>query len=75
MVHKYQHFNPNTYRLDVKIAVVKSGFHCKCNINCHLVWIPKYRKIVLDGLVKETLNAVLDEQCKELELEIMPDHL
>ena len=80
MLHKYPHFNPNKYQLDVKIAVVKSGFHCKYNINYHLVWIPKYRKIVLEGQVKESLKIILGEQCKELELEmlaleIMPDHL
>ena len=80
MLHTYQHFNPNKYQLDVKIAVVKSGFHCKYNINYHLVWIPKYRKIVLEGQVKDELRTILTDECKELELEmlaleIMPDHL
>jgi putative transposase len=80
MLHKYQHFNPNKYGLDVKIAVVKSGFHCKYNINYHFVWIPKYRKIVLEGQVKDELRIILTDECKELELEIlaleiMPDHL
>jgi len=81
MLQEYPHFNPNKYQLDVKIAVVKSGFHCKYNINYHLVWIPKYRKkVLLEGEVKDTLRDVLTEECKELELdmlasEIMPDHL
>jgi putative transposase len=80
MLNKYPHFNPNRYELDVKIATVRSGFHCRYNINYHLVWIPKYRKIVLEGQVKETLKTILEEQCKELELEmlaleIMSDHL
>ena len=66
--------------LDVKIAVVKSGFHCKYNINYHFVWIPKYRKIVLEGQVKDELSIILTNECKVLELEmlafeIMPDHL
>ena len=66
--------------LDVKIAVVKSGFHCKYNINYHFVWIPKYRKIVLDGQVKDELSIILTNECKELELEMLaleitPDHL
>ena len=66
--------------MNVKIATVKSGFHCKYNINYHLVWIPKYRKIVLEGEVKTALNTILIDQCKELQLEtlaleIMPDHL
>jgi len=80
MLHKYQHFNPNLYGLDAKIAVVNSGFHCKYNINYHLVWIPKYRKTLLEGQVKDALRIVLINECKELELamlalEIMPDHL
>jgi len=80
MLHNYPHFNPNKYQLDVKIATVKSGFHCKYNINYHLVWIPKYRKILLEDKVKDTLTFILTEQCKQLHLEtlaleIMPDHL
>jgi len=80
MLHKYPHFNPNKYQLDVKIATVKSGFHCTYNINYHLVWIPKYRKMLLEGEVKTSLETILTEQCKEicletLALEIMPDHL
>jgi putative transposase len=80
MLHKYPHFNPNKYQLDVKIATVRNGFHCKFNINYHLVWIPKYRKTVLEGQVKDELRNILTDECKELELEmlaleIMPDHL
>ena len=80
MLHTYPHFNPNKYRLDVKIAVVKSGFHCKYNLNYHIVWIPKYRKIVLTGPVKDELQKILEEESKKLQLdmlalEIMPDHL
>ena len=81
MLHTYPHFNPNKYGLDVKIAVVKSGFHCTYNINYHLVWIPKYRKkILLKGEVKDALRNLITEECKKLELdmlalEIMPDHI
>jgi len=80
MLHTYPHFNPNKYRLDVKIAVVKSGFHCKFNLNYHIVWIPKYRKVVLTGAVKEELQKILEEESKTLRLEmlaleIIPDHL
>jgi putative transposase len=81
MLHTYPHFNPNKYELNGKIAVVKSGFHCKYNINYHLVWIPKYRKKVLSKTeVKDSLRKILSAECKELELEmlaleIMPDHL
>ena len=80
MLHKYPHFNPNKHQVDVKIAVVRTGFHCKHNINYHLVWIPKYRRTVLQGVVSVALRNVLTCQCKNmglelLALEIMPDHL
>lgn len=80
MLHKYPHFNPNKHKVDVKIAVVRSGFHCKHNINYHLVWIPKYRKTVLQGDVKMVLETIIAGQCRDLSLEmlaleVMPDHL
>ena len=80
MLHEYPHFNPNRYDLDVKIATVRKGSHCKFNINYHIIWIPKYRKKLLKGNVKEALKGILEEKCKELKLqmlalEIMPDHL
>ncbi len=80
MLHTYPHFNPNTYQLNVKIAVARSGFHCKYSIKYHLVWIPKYRKNVLESLIKDELRSILTDECKELALElralkIMPDHL
>lgn len=78
--NRYPHFDPNRYDLNVKIATVRTGSHCKFNINYHLVWIPKYRKKVLLEKVKETLRTILEEQCRKLELEmlaleVMPDHL
>jgi putative transposase len=48
--------------------------------NYHFVWIPKRRKPVLVGKVKERLKQIIEEVCKEndweiLALEIMPDHV
>ena len=50
------------------------------NINYHIIWIPKYRKPILAGKVKEVLKTIIDRQYQELSinnlaLEIMPDHL
>ncbi|MBI2549503.1 IS200/IS605 family transposase [Candidatus Woesearchaeota archaeon] len=50
------------------------------NINYHIIWIPKYRKPILIGKVREVLKTIIDGQCQELSLnnlalEIMPDHL
>ena len=77
---KYHHFNPEKYKINVKVAVVRSSKHCKHNINYHIIWIPKYRKPILEGNVVEVLKTIIEGQCEELgceqlALEIMPDHL
>lgn len=48
--------------------------------NYHFVWIPKRRKPVLVGEIKERLKQIIEEVCSEngweiLALEIMPDHV
>ena len=60
--------------------MVRTSHHCKYNINYHIIWIPKYRKLILVGKVREVLKTIIDGQCQELSinnlaLEIMPDHL
>jgi len=77
---QYKHFNPSNYNLDVKIATVRTGSHCKFNINYHLIWIPKYRKKLLYGKVKMVLEQIIRGQCEDigvdvLALEVMPDHI
>lgn len=76
----YPHFNPTKYNLDVKVAQVRTSFHCKYNINYHLIWIPKYRKRLLRGRVAEVLEEIIRGQCEQyhwdcLALEVMPDHI
>lgn len=78
--NQYAHFNPQKHGIDVKIATVRSGSHCKYNINYHIVWIPKYRKKVLVGAVVKVLEDIIRGQCIEigvecLALEVMPDHI
>jgi len=78
--NEYPHFNPNNYGLDTKIATVRTGSHCKFNINYHIIWIPKYRRKLLTGKVAEVLRTILNGQCEDLgmemlALEIMPDHI
>jgi len=77
---RFAHFNPEEHKIETKIAVVKKGLHCKYNINYHLIWIPKYRKYLLKGKVKEILESIIrgvcyDNKCEVLAIEIMPDHL
>ena len=76
---EYPHFNPVKYNLDVKIATVRTGSHCKYNINYHIIWIPKFRKKLLVGKVAEVLRTIINGQCEDLgvdnlALEVMPDH-
>lgn len=78
--NEYPHFNPSKYDVQVKIAKVKTGRHCKHNINYHIVWIPKYRKKLLVNKVRDVLADIIQGQCQDLgidclALEIMPDHV
>ena len=78
--HKYTHFNPEAHKIESKIATVQKGHHCKFNINYHIIWIPKYRKPILKGKVKDVLRTIINGICYDirlnmLALEIMPDHL
>lgn len=46
----------------------------------HMVWIPKYRRVVLRGEVADRLKVVLAETASErgwevIALEVMPDHV
>jgi len=76
----YPHFNPEVHKIESKIATVRTSHHCKYNINYHIIWIPKYRKHILQGKVIEVLKTIINGQCQEmgianLALEVMPDHL
>lgn len=81
MKNENKHFNPKTYEVNVKMAKVRSGSHCKHNINYHIVWIPKYRKKVLvDSKIVQVLTDIIKGQCQDmgcqlLALEVMPDHI
>lgn len=50
------------------------------NINCHMVWIPKYRNRVLTGEVKAEMqklfaNVANRNDMEILSAEVMPDHI
>ena len=59
----------------------KSTRHAKFLLNYHFVWIPKYRKSILD---RPEIKKIISDTIKELSvkhkfdilaLEIMPDHI
>lgn len=50
------------------------------SLKCHVVWCPKYRRLVLVGDVADRLRVLLSEKSAELgmefhDLEVMPDHI
>jgi len=56
------------------------GKHCIYNIGYHVIWVPKYRKALLTGTIKEIIEESILEKSKELNIfiekyEIMPDHI
>lgn len=53
--------------------------HARYLLNLHIVWIPKYRKVVL-GPYREALTDILhsiakDKEWEILAVEVMPDHI
>ena len=57
-----------------------TGSHTKHRLQCHLVWIPKYRKRLLRGKISIRLKRLLYEACKVnrwwiRELSIQEDHV
>ena len=58
----------------------EKGNTCVYNLGYHIVWIPKYRRKILTGKIKEIIGNALQEKAKEIDIkiikyEIMPDHI
>ncbi|WP_434644314.1 IS200/IS605 family transposase (plasmid) [Thermoanaerobacterium thermosaccharolyticum] len=59
----------------------KTTRHAKFLINYHFIWIPKYRRKILDNpeivdLIKNTITELSEKYNYEiLAMEIMPDHI
>ncbi len=53
----------------------RKGSHTVYDIKYHVVWITKYRKPVLLGLVAERCREILRQVCKENEVEILKGHV
>ena len=67
-------------RTQTKSPTYWSGAHTTHRLRYHLVWIPKYRKRVLEGKIAARLEALLREGCALNdwylhELSIQPDHV
>jgi putative transposase len=67
-------------RHNLAMARYATGAHTKHRLRYHLVWIPKYRKRVLQGKIAIRLKHLLYEACKMNgwwinEIAIQPDHI
>ena len=53
--------------------------HSRYMLNLHIVWIPKYRRAILDGYqdeLKDILASIAEKKKWEiLAVEVMPDHI
>lgn len=59
---------------------MKKTSSCVYNINYHIVFCPKYRKQIFEGIVKEFLEDQIKTIAKSkewniIDLQIMPDHI
>jgi putative transposase len=59
---------------------IKRTKHAVYDLKYHLVWIPKYRKEILDGEKREYLKEIFEKIAQEFEFEIdtigiMEDHV
>ena len=53
----------------------RKGSHTIYDIKYHLVWITKYRKKVLTGVVAERLRELIRQICKANEVDILKGHV
>ena len=58
----------------------KSNNNVVYSCKYHVVWCPKYRRKVLQGMIAERLKELIIQRCSEInvdiiEMEIMPDHV
>lgn len=54
--------------------------YSRYKIAYHIVWVTKYKKRILSGKIKKSLESILDEICKQkgwrrLSCEVMPEHI
>jgi len=57
------------------MQMYRKGSHTIYDIKYHIVWITKYRKSVLSGLVAERCREIIRQVCKEEEVEIIKGHV
>jgi putative transposase len=80
MRNEYPHFQAEPL-FNEKLDTIRKEAHTTYNVNYHFVWIPKYRKKILNGRAfKRILEEIIKGQCEArdwqvLAFEIQPDHI
>jgi putative transposase len=78
-VANVEHLRSET-RFDILRSMYWNGAHTKHKVMYHIVWLPKYRKRVLKGMLAKRVKELLEE-CAEVngwridELSIQQDHV
>ena len=57
------------------MQMYRKGSHTIYDIKYHIVWITKYRKPVMSGLVTNRCREIIRQVCKENEVEIVKGHI
>jgi putative transposase len=53
----------------------RKGSHTVYDIKYHFVWITKYRKPMLSGVIATRLRELIREICKTMDIEIIKGHI
>lgn len=57
-----------------------SSSHCKYLLQYHIIWCPKFKFSVLNGMIELSLKDIIQEICRDYNyivkaIEVMPDHI
>ena len=53
----------------------RKGSHTVYDIKYHIVWLTKYRKSVMSGIIAERCRELIRQVCKANEVEIIKGHI
>ena len=57
------------------MQIYRTTSHTKYDLKYHLVWITKYRRAVLSGVVGTRVRELVREICRANEIEIVKGHV
>jgi putative transposase len=57
------------------MQMYRKGSHTIYDIKYHIVWITKYRKSVMSGIIAERCRELIRQVCKANEVEIIKGHI